>query len=140
MLIAIRRTKGKQEALDVLEEGFEELERLYRKNAEDVRYLKYISQTLRSLPTVRADVPTVVLVGAPNVGKSSIVNKLSSGKPEICNYPFTTRSITLGHIYVGPFKHQVTDTPGILWRSDEDRKSTRLNSSHPTRSRMPSSA
>jgi len=117
----VKNTQGKQEALDVLEEGFEELERLYRKYAEDVRYLKYISQTLRSLPTVRADVPTVVLVGAPNVGKSSIVRKLSSGRPEICNYPFTTRSITLGHIYVGPFKHQVTDTPGILWRGDESR-------------------
>ena len=33
----------------------------------------------------------VALVGAPNVGKSSLVQLLSSGLPEVCDYPFTTR-------------------------------------------------
>ena len=39
----------------------------------------------------------VALVGAPNVGKSSLVQLLSSGAPEVCDYPFTTRSIAMGH-------------------------------------------
>ena len=42
----------------------------------------------------------VALVGAPNVGKSSLVQVLSSGEPEVCDYPFTTRSIKMGHFYV----------------------------------------
>lgn len=46
-------------------------------------------------------------MGAPNVGKSSLVQCLSSGLPEICDYPFTTRSIKMGHFYVNGRRHQV---------------------------------
>ena len=49
----------------------------------------------------------VVLVGAPNVGKSSLVQALSSGVPEICDYPFTTRTIHMGHFFVNGSRHQV---------------------------------
>lgn len=49
----------------------------------------------------------VALVGAPNVGKSSLVQLLSSGLPEVQNYPFTTRSIKMGHFYVDGRRHQV---------------------------------
>jgi GTP1/Obg family GTP-binding protein len=49
----------------------------------------------------------VALIGAPNVGKSSLVNVLSSGTPEVCDYPFTTRSIKMGHFYVNGIRHQV---------------------------------
>ena len=50
----------------------------------------------------------VALVGAPNVGKSSLVQLLSSGLPEVQNYPFTTRSIKMGHFYVEGRRHQVS--------------------------------
>ena len=46
-----------------------------------------------------------MLVGTPNVGKSSIVRAVSSGTPEINNYPFTTRSVTIGHI-IDEEKHE----------------------------------
>ncbi|KAJ4829265.1 hypothetical protein Tsubulata_049236, partial [Turnera subulata] len=40
---------------------------------------------------------------------------------KVCNYPFTTRGILMGHIAFN-FQHfQVTDTPGLLKRQDEDR-------------------
>ena len=53
----------------------------------------------------------VALVGAPNVGKSSLVALLSSGAPEVCDYPFTTRSIKMGHFFVSGRRHQVPDHP-----------------------------
>jgi hypothetical protein len=53
----------------------------------------------------------VALVGAPNVGKSSLVQLLSSGLPEVQNYPFTTRSIKMGHFYVDGRRHQVSIGP-----------------------------
>ena len=51
--------------------------------------------------------PQIALVGAPNVGKSSLVQLLSSGLPEICNYPFTTRTVKMGHFFVDGKRHQV---------------------------------
>ena len=51
-------------------------------------------------------------MGAPNVGKSSLVQLLSSGLPEVQNYPFTTRSIKMGHFYVAGRRHQVTGAQG----------------------------
>ena len=42
----------------------------------------------------------VAMVGAPNVGKSSLVHMLSSGNPTVHNYPFTTRNIVMGHFFV----------------------------------------
>jgi hypothetical protein len=41
-------------------------------------------QKLRAMPVMSLRTPTLCLVGAPNVGKSSLVRILSSGKPEVC--------------------------------------------------------
>ncbi|CAA6657204.1 unnamed protein product [Spirodela intermedia] len=79
-----------------------------------------LSETLRAMPVVDPATPTLCLVGAPNVGKSSLVRMLSTGKPEVCNYPFTTRGILMGHIGVNYEHFQVTDTPGLLNRDDEE--------------------
>ncbi|KAJ1475111.1 P-loop containing nucleoside triphosphate hydrolase protein, partial [Baffinella frigidus] len=77
----------------------------------------------RPLGGVDALLPTVVLCGSPNVGKSSLVRAVSSGKPEVQNYPFTTRSTSVGHIaddIIGYPVCQVMDTPGLLARSQEE--------------------
>ena len=74
---------------------------------------------MKNLPTIN-DVPTVVIAGYPNVGKSSILSCLSSAKPDIAQYPFTTKEIHVGHIektekYIKK-RFQIIDTPGILDR------------------------
>eukprot|EP00249_Psilotum_nudum_P009610 c22040_g1_i2 orf=407-1699(+) len=81
------------------------------------------AKILRIMPVVDLKVPTLCLVGAPNVGKSSLVRVLSTGKPEVCNYPFTTRGISMGHIFIDHEQYQVTDTPGLLKRPDDERNS-----------------
>ncbi len=82
-----------------------------------------IQKDLRSIPMVELATPTVVLVGAPNVGKSSIVRSVSSGTPEVNNYPFTTRGVTIGHITEPDrnLRFQVMDTPGLLDRPEDER-------------------
>ncbi|CAA0821017.1 P-loop containing nucleoside triphosphate hydrolases superfamily protein [Striga hermonthica] len=40
---------------------------------------------------------------------------------KICNYPFTTRGILMGHMTLSYQNFQVTDTPGLLRRHDEKR-------------------
>ncbi|MFP3191541.1 MAG: GTPase [Thermoproteus sp.] len=71
---------------------------------------------LRRLPDMDPDLFTVVIAGAPNVGKSSLVGCLSTAKPKVAEYPFTTKQIHVGHIFVRGDRIQVIDTPGLLDR------------------------
>eukprot|EP00798_Chlamydomonas_sp_ICE-L_P011822 gene11822-33943_t len=120
---ASRATKApnKQAAFTAAADGVEAIIQAYTEGAHHVDKLKEVAKKLRSLPRVELTNETLVLVGAPNVGKSSLVRVLSSGSPEVQNYPFTTRSIHVGHFFVDGKKHQITDTPGLLARTDEER-------------------
>ena len=71
---------------------------------------------LKHRPRLRADQPTVVVAGFPNVGKSSLVAQLSSARPKIAAHPFTTLSIQVGHADLGFDRLQILDTPGVLGR------------------------
>ncbi|GAB2222764.1 hypothetical protein Drorol1_Dr00016889 [Drosera rotundifolia] len=115
------KSTTKKEAEERLNEGMKKLEDIFNRGRSVVDDLLHIAKTLRGMPVVNLERPTVCLVGAPNVGKSSLVWELSSGKPEICHYPFTTRGILMGHITLNYQHFQVTDTPGLLRRCDEDR-------------------
>ncbi|KAB2066691.1 hypothetical protein ES319_A09G178800v1 [Gossypium barbadense] len=88
---------SKKEAEERLTEGLEKLQEIFKCEGQAIDDLLYIAKTLRAMPVVDLEMPTLCLVGAPNVGKSSLVRLLSTGKPE------------------------VTDTPGLLKRCDEDR-------------------
>ncbi|XP_031382875.1 nucleolar GTP-binding protein 1 isoform X2 [Punica granatum] len=115
------KSASKREAEERLSQGMSNLEEIFSHEGKAVDELLNIAKTLRAMPVVDLEMPTLCLVGAPNVGKSSLVRILSTGKPEICNYPFTTRGILMGHITLGYQHFQVTDTPGLLRRHDEDR-------------------
>src|SRR5207244_12843839 len=52
---------------------------------------------LRRIPEVDPAIPTIVVAGYPNVGKSSFVRAASTGRPKVADYPFTTKGVSLGH-------------------------------------------
>jgi nucleolar GTP-binding protein len=73
------------------------------------------SKKLEKMPSIKP-MPTVVIAGYPNVGKSSILKALSGAKVDIQPYPFTTQSLLVGIAKERYKALQLVDTPGILDR------------------------
>ena len=62
----------------------------------------------------------VGLIGFPNVGKSSILSRISSAKPKIANYHFTTLSPNLGVVSTGEgHGFLAADIPGLIEGASE---------------------
>ena len=55
----------------------------------------------------------VVLVGAPNVGKSALLAALTNAKPEVSESPFSTWEPTPGMMPLGSIQIQLIDTPPL---------------------------
>lgn len=93
-----------------------------------LQFMGHARDVFRQVPDVSPGDPTIVVAGYPNVGKSSLLAKLSKARPDIAPYPFTTKSANIGHFAwpeTGPEyrrkRYQVVDTPGLLEKPASER-------------------
>ena len=98
-----------------------------RRNRKYIDFLASAIVKLRKIPSINPEVPTIIVAGMPQVGKSTLVKAISTAEPEIASYPFTTKNLVVGHIFL---KHerkiQVIDTPGLLDRPLSERNPIEL--------------
>ncbi len=83
--------------------------------------LEEARRILKTFPSIK-ELYTIAIAGFPNVGKSTLLSKLTSAKPEIKNYAFTTKKLNTGYYKDSFEKIQVIDTPGTLARFDKMNK------------------
>ncbi|NOZ80904.1 MAG: GTP-binding protein [DPANN group archaeon] len=87
-----------------------------RQIADPLIYLEEVRKVMKRYPAIKTELPTVAIYGFPNVGKTTLLTKLTRSTPEINSYAFTTRNINVGNIRMENRTIQVVDTPGILDR------------------------
>ena len=102
-------------------EAIGRLSSVVRQVAADLDGLVEARIALRKVPSLDPELPTIVVAGYPNVGKSALVRAVSTGKPKVAAYPFTTQGVTVGHFERGYQRYQILDTPGLLDRPMEKR-------------------
>ena len=113
--------ESQAEAKELMQRGIERVREAFEDESEALLALISTVGRLRRLPRPVDGEAILVLVGMPNVGKSSLVSATSTGTPEINDYPFTTRRLKMGHVIGAVGRYQVMDTPGVLSRPEGER-------------------
>lgn len=84
--------------------------------------------TTRGAPVIDATF-TVALIGAPNVGKSALFNRLTNSYVTVSNYPGTSVEVARGRARFQAAVAEVLDTPGLyslLPTTEEERVTQRI--------------
>lgn len=92
---------------------------LMKKIDKDLSLLEKTRRKLQTFPDIKENTFTVCLVGFPNVGKSTLLSKITTANPKIANYAFTTKTLNLGYYMHRYERVQVIDSPGTLARFEK---------------------
>jgi len=120
-LMKLRKIEAPNEGDKIRRSAFGRISSIINKQNSNLEYLNNIRGRLREIPSIDYTIPSIVVAGYPNVGKSSIVINISTNKKiEVQEYPFTTKKIMIGHLVIerkfDNIRIQCIDTPGILDR------------------------
>jgi len=122
----LKTAKTPQERINILEEllsivpkhkGTEKLQALLKtkiaKLKSSIQKKPKIAKQSLTHQIEKAGAGQIVLVGAPNAGKSSLIEILTNANPEIADYPFTTRVPYPAMMIYENIQIQLVDTPPI---------------------------
>ncbi|MFQ6135849.1 MAG: NOG1 family protein [Candidatus Hydrothermarchaeales archaeon] len=114
-LYKIRTSRKNEDIFEARRAFYGRLTSILKQIESDLRFLNSAREQLQKLPSVESTF-TIVVAGAPNVGKSTFVRGITSAEPKVDSYPFTTQRLLLGYFERRHRRFQVVDTPGLLDR------------------------
>jgi len=111
---------------EVRRSSYGRISSLVKQVGKELLFLGKARNIMKKYPAINPDDPTIVVAGSPNVGKSQLVARISTAKPKVAVYPFTTQEISVGTFEKKYFRYQVIDTPGLLDRDLSERNQFEL--------------
>jgi ribosome-interacting GTPase 1 len=90
-----------------------DLRRRISKFKDQALHKKGVSKRKTAFSIDKEGAAQVVVVGSPNVGKSSLVDLLTNASPEVAAFPHTTQKPTPGMVPYEDIQFQLVDTPPI---------------------------
>lgn len=118
---AVKFSEGEKKVFSISNAFYGRIFSLFKGLDSSISAYNSESKKLNDLPAIDFELPTIVLAGYPNVGKSTIIGRLTDSKPKVASYPFTTQGLMIGYFEHKYRKIQVIDTPGLLDRPLEKR-------------------
>jgi len=122
---AMGKIKRGQNSRTVRKQTYGRMASIMKEIKRDLDFLNTARYKIKDLPHI-TDEPTILVAGYPNVGKSSFVSFVTNAKPEIAQYPFTTKGVAVGHVEYLRRRYQVIDLPGLLDRPVAKRNAIEL--------------
>ena len=116
----IRKCKSPEKINDYRRQFYGRISSFLKQINKQLKFLETARRAMKQYPAIKTGIKTIAIAGFPNVGKTTLLFKLTGSKPDIQPYAFTTKGINVGYIMEGTKKKvQVLDTPGTLNRFDK---------------------
>lgn len=117
----LKRTGDAKRLTKLMNEFYGRFSSMVKAVDKDLSFLGKCRDEMRKIPDIDPEMHTFVIAGMPNVGKSSLLGRLTGNVVRVAPYPFTTQNISVGYTLLGMERVQIIDTPGILDRPMKDR-------------------
>jgi len=91
---------------------------MLKKLDKSLDVIKNVMKQIVNMPYLKK-LPTIIVIGMPNVGKSTLLKNITGANVEIKSYPFTTKRIQVGFFNYKFLEFQILDSPGLLDRTIE---------------------
>lgn len=117
---------GNKNAKQISNAFFGRIASLIKSLREPIKIYNDAAKKMRELPSIKTSEESIIFAGFPNVGKSTLLKKITGSKVKVAAYPFTTKGLNVGYIEKKHIQIQVIDTPGLLDRPLHERNNIEM--------------
>ncbi|MBT3813991.1 GTP-binding protein [Candidatus Woesearchaeota archaeon] len=112
------KTKGRDDIKELSKQFYGRISSILKQIDSNLVYLDQCRKIMKDYPDIK-EMFTICVYGFPNVGKTTLLNKITGTKAEVAAYAFTTKSVNAGYFKINDKKVQVLDVPGTLARKEK---------------------